>query len=666
MTYDPTTGVVSYTAAASGSCSVMGPIALPSEAILRCSSIRSVMWAGHRMSSAAWGGEDTDLGWRLWNAGAFIVPEDGAMIYHQRALDAADADRRRADARSRVLPLMDDRIPHAFYRKESSHLHGVPTVSWIATVTSREEADRLWREASLATYTDTEVIFVGPQEALAGWSAVAAANPRVTLAPTFADAVRLSQGAALAITDGRIRIDRRLLSRVVRRFGEPGVVVVRVGYRATGGRVLRLDDLAVIDELHGRSGLPFFAMVSRRELMKDRGTLDEPGKAWMGALDRGATALIVTDLVPLPDSVDLAARKPGIKEVRAAGVGEMARGAKRAVRPGRTEAVLRTDAVDDNRSVDIAYVGLAGHGNLGDDVMLRAVQGLLPWANVAEKVEDPALVMLGGGTLLNSGGYYLNKVRRVDGPTRDRVVFGTGVKAEDYWGFTESIEDWEPFLASALGVGIRGPDSVATLRAWGYRGPVEIVGDPALAIERPSSVTAGDGVVICPMYSGGDCWGGDDTPVLKATARLIAGLRADGRDVTLMTAHPNDDRWAIEVMRAAGHPDLEYLPGHADMDAALDLIARSALVVGERLHAIVLAAALDTPFVGIEYRPKLRDFARSIDTDRWLVRTDDLDPLPDLVARRLTEPVEFVARVDELRKRLTAYADLLEAEIVGR
>ena len=116
--------------------------------------------------------------------------------------------------------------------------------------------------------------------------------------------------------------------------------------------------------------------------------------------------------------------------------------------------------------IGIEYVGLAGHQNLGDDAMLEAIRRMMPWAEVGANLANPRAVMLGGGTLLNAENYYLNKVRRVDGPNLERMVFGAGVRSPDYWGFTEELEDWEPFLRSALSIGLRGPDSLATIRSW--------------------------------------------------------------------------------------------------------------------------------------------------------------------------------------------------------
>jgi polysaccharide pyruvyl transferase WcaK-like protein len=77
-------------------------------------------------------------------------------------------------------------------------------------------------------------------------------------------------------------------------------------------------------------------------------------------------------------------------------------------------------------------------------------------------------------------------------------------------------------------------------------------------------------------------------------------------------------------MRRAGHPDLPYLAGYDGTEAAMGLLASAEVVIAERLHAAVLAAAAGTPFVSLEYRPKLADFARSIEMETFLLRTDEV------------------------------------------
>lgn len=613
----------------------------------------------------AWGGEDTELAWRLWNDGAFVVPEDRAMIYHQRVLDAPDAAEVRAASRARALPLLADLVPHRFYRKSPSPFYSVPKVSWVLAVENADQARRAWRLTSESPPGDAEAIFWGSRSDV--WKSAIGSSSRVGTLDSFSAAIDASRGEIVVAVDGRVAFDRGLLVRVLRRFENPRASMVRIGYRTPAGRIIRLSDLAASDAEHGREGLPLFGAVRRRELLKDPNALEQPGAAWHEAEERSRVELLVTDLIDAPAEYVTRGRIPGVADLRAAGALEAARGAKRAVLPRSRPAPVEEEH---DGGVGIEYVGLPGHRNLGDDTMLAAVRQLMPWAEIDAGVRNPAAVMLGGGTLFNAGSYYRNKVDRVDGPGNERFVFGSGMRSTEFFGVTERYEDWEPFLDSSLLVGVRGPDTLDSLRAWGYSGPAEIIGDPALWLEAPGDVEPMEGrVVVSPVFTAGECWGKDDAVVFERLAATIARLSAAGREVVMMTAHPNDDRWAIDIMRSAGRPDLPYVAGYDDLETALRLLAGSDLVIGERLHAVVLAAAVGTPFVAVEYRPKVRDFARSVGREDAVVRTDEMERLDEVVDTVFERAAEMVGETNEsvtrFRSHQSAAAESIRKALEG-
>lgn len=607
-----------------------------------------------------WGGEDTELGWRLWNDGCVIVPSRAATVVHQRSADVG-APEARATGRSESSSLMASLVPHGFYRKHPSHLHEVPLVSWIALVDESADLPSRVRDVSAATFCDTELVVVDPAADSGVRREPVSGVGDITVVGDVAAAVGAARGRYVAFVGSGIRPNRTALERVMRRLDDERVGAVRIGYRSAAGRVLRLDDLLMTDEF-APGGIPYFGVIARRELMKDVAALSGPNW-WRDALGRTRTDLIVTDLVQLPESVEATARLPRIGDLAAAGTREVLKGVKQ-VTVGSSGEQESTTERSGNGRIPIAYVGLHGHGNLGDDAMFAAAEQLMPWARL-DADGDARGIVLGGGTLLNAGDYYRTRVDRLDGPNRERIVFGTGVRNPGYWGWTEEFERWQQFLDSCVAVGVRGPVSERSLADWGYTGDMSIVGDPALALQRPAQIDRVDGrVVLCPMHAGGALWGRDDASVLAAFDALMKRFADEGRDVVILTAHASDDRWVVDLVRGAPS-SVSFVPGYSNLPGALDVLASSDLVVGERLHASVLAAAMGTRFVAIEYRPKVRDFAASLGVEKWCIRSDELDGLGALVSECLEAPIEFLGHVDGYRRALETHAAQFQSAIAG-
>jgi polysaccharide pyruvyl transferase WcaK-like protein len=95
------------------------------------------------------------------------------------------------------------------------------------------------------------------------------------------------------------------------------------------------------------------------------------------------------------------------------------------------------------------------------------------------------------------------------------------------------------------------------------------------------------------------------------------------------------------------------------------------VVLGERLHSVVMACAAATPSVAIEYRPKIRDFMRSVDRGHLALRADAL-PARDiqevvvaLADERDAEAAHLRAEVAALTARLRESAAVV-AHLAGR
>lgn len=637
-----------------------------------------------------WGGEDTELGWRLSEAGAFVIPDESAVMFHQTQIDGEDGWR--DEARQQNDAQISNRIPHRFYRKSiEGHIYVRPKLTWIISPVIDARIESLWGRIRAQNFTDFETIWVGDSSALGQFAAANEADPRIKTAATLLEALQMAAGQYVATLHGWATPDHRLAARMVRRFdSRPRLGSGSVGYQLPGpdGPLAYKNDADVssIDAAWGGDGLPVFTWVRTREWAKALLADDEPTAAFARLRGWGETVHVAEPLVALPSGspVDgLSNDYPAYESDRSKLVADLrdrpatvlptlGRFAKARVTRTPYQTPPKATKLPTNDRAgrpQIRYVGWVGKENFGDEIMLNATAGLMDWGDVTTAGDPTDLLLLGGGTLINRK-VYLNWLQTKDSPRVERAVFGTGIANPSFWGVTEPIAEWVAFLSTCAYVGVRGPVSAEILADWGMKAPFEIVGDPALLVERPDDAepTRPDLITISPARANGELWGESDETVFTALADLTSRLVANGKEVRFLSCFPGDDRPIFEIMRAAGHPGLPYLAAYADEAGAVKLLAESSLVVSERLHGAVLAAATGTAFVSLEYRPKLRDFARSVDMEDYVLATNDLGNLYDMVmhldATKETATPAMDRAVGTYRIRLRAAAETIRQATV--
>lgn len=298
------------------------------------------------------------------------------------------------------------------------------------------------------------------------------------------------------------------------------------------------------------------------------------------------------------------------------------------------------------RSTLAGYIGFVGKQNLGDEALYDAFLDLFPRDPlIVADGHDPielwlhrrlmgrsgrfGHVFLGGGTLILDGGYLVQLEALLEAGT-PCVVFGTGVRDPAFWArfdkpgvHEERTARWRDALNKCAYVGVRGPESKRLLDGIGVT-DVKIVGDPAVVLctplpnDRPAT-----GRIAINLGATGAIYG-DHDGVVREVAGCIRELSNEGLAFEYIALHRVDARLYRQLVEQLGGIHLPLRLVYEHTNDLLSSLGSYDLVIAERLHMMILAKACAVPTIGLEYRPKHRDFALSFGTEDLLMRTDEL------------------------------------------
>jgi polysaccharide pyruvyl transferase WcaK-like protein len=282
------------------------------------------------------------------------------------------------------------------------------------------------------------------------------------------------------------------------------------------------------------------------------------------------------------------------------------------------------------------------------------------------------VAMLGGGTLINPACFelYLAVRKRTSSLV---PVFGSGVSDPAFWssvpGWVDSRRLWAGELNDLPVIGVRGPLSKGLLDEVGVRNVI-VSGDPAVLFhsalagqskndpQRPLRIAINCGTTR-------HCWG-NLQKVHDEMASAASTLARSGAIIELLPVWPEDVDSCYEVARRAELDRSAIQPTLSSASAYLSKIRSFDLLIALKLHAAILAAAANVPFVLLEYQPKCLDFCRSIDWEEFSIPTSRFEAreLLDIVGGMLPNLPKLqsvlCAKMCALVKRFEEYCRKIE------
>jgi polysaccharide pyruvyl transferase CsaB len=260
-------------------------------------------------------------------------------------------------------------------------------------------------------------------------------------------------------------------------------------------------------------------------------------------------------------------------------------------------------------------------------------------------------------TSLKSLLYYSGVIKGAIAAGKPTMVFAQSVGPLDFWG--RSVV--RTFCKGLAGATVRDERSRALLRSLVAGVPVERTADPVFLFEPGGA----------PLDLAAEGLAGDDAPLVVVSVRKWHGADATARGVASAVDRLAGRHGArVAFLPLGGPPDAEVsttiirrcastpvlLPDYP-LNQAAQVIGRASLVIGMRLHALIIAARLGVPFLALPYDPKVVALLEDLRYPARPLFVPGEAPPP---------PSEIAARIDdawERRAELAAHLESVRPEI---
>lgn len=332
----------------------------------------------------------------------------------------------------------------------------------------------------------------------------------------------------------------------------------------------------------------------------------------------------------------------------------------------------------------VLYLAWIGFNNLGDEWMRAMFEQLaklhlspeeyqvipsVPGVDIKDVTKYDTIVM-GGGSLLIPG--YLDilhdAVRQekrilIWGSGHDRLhplSFGSHAPPESE-GFCLKMKE---VVDHAAYCGVRGPWTIEYMRQMGVAmDRVTLSGDPAMLSSPPAADSDDEqtgerwiGINWGTSYN--RIYGKDEAYVEDQLASAARFLIEEGYKIYVYPVWGPDREACKRLCNKIGASDkVVYDAGVHSYEKYLQLMKRFDLTINFKLHANVLSAAADVPFICLGYRFKSFDFAHSIGLPQLAISTDAAqlaERIRDTAAYALANKRSIIEQIGSHRQAVTA------------
>lgn len=158
-----------------------------------------------------------------------------------------------------------------------------------------------------------------------------------------------------------------------------------------------------------------------------------------------------------------------------------------------------------------------------------------------------------------------------------------------------------------------------------------------------------------------------DVNMIDYICSVVNKLYQNGIESTFICFHYNIDSLLLDELQKRIGDKAIFIKDRLTTEKALDIISESDVVVGVRLHALILSASVFVPFIALSYDPKIDEFLKCFDlksfTNMDKMKTDNSDDLYREIIKKIENKEKEIKNlkkgVNELRRTLDVNIEII-------
>ena len=202
----------------------------------------------------------------------------------------------------------------------------------------------------------------------------------------------------------------------------------------------------------------------------------------------------------------------------------------------------------------------------------------------------------------------------------------------------------------AQSISVRDPKSQELLKKTGVKRDVLLIGDPAFSLRKPKQKQPRTpkkiGVTAVPYYNAAYWPEGNDqayqTYVNGMAKNLDAILDKEEMEVHFFaTKFPQDADVTKDIAKQMRHGDKVVINDkNLPPQDILQVVRDMDIVIGTRLHSLILATDTETPIIAVSYHNKVNDFMQMAGLEDYVVSMEEV----------AADDQHFITRVQQMKE----------------